>query len=48
MLLALMDFLMAYEPDLLACAEALEIKPEALVEAHAGLTASNDTADWGA
>jgi hypothetical protein len=36
-LIALMDFLMAHEPDLLACAEALAVKPEALVDAHAAV-----------
>jgi hypothetical protein len=47
-LIALMDFLMAHEPDLLACAEALQVKPEALVEVHAGLTGAANADDWGA
>ena len=36
---ALLDFLEAYEPDLLAVAAALDVKPDALVGARAGLTA---------
>jgi hypothetical protein len=47
-LIALMDFLMAHEPDLMACAEALSVKPEALVAAHAALTGAANTDDWGA
>lgn len=47
-LIALMDFLMAHEPDLMACAEALAVKPEALVEAHAALTGAANADDWGA
>jgi len=39
---------MAHEPDLMACAQALAVKPEALVEAHAQLTAGDTAADWGA
>lgn len=31
---ALLGFLEAYEPDLIACAEALSVKPEALVRAR--------------
>ena len=34
LLAALVRFLEAHEPDLLACAEALEIAPERLVEAR--------------
>jgi hypothetical protein len=48
MLIALMDFLMAHEPDLLACAEALAVKPEALVDAHAALSGAANADDWGA
>jgi adenine/guanine phosphoribosyltransferase-like PRPP-binding protein len=36
---ALLDFLEAYEPDLIAVAAALGVKPEALVAARAGLGA---------
>ena len=31
---AVLGFLQAYQPDLLACAEALEVKPERLVAAQ--------------
>jgi hypothetical protein len=48
MLIALMDFLMAHEPDLLACAQALSVPPDALVAAHGALAGGADTADWGA
>ncbi|HET8534881.1 MAG TPA: DUF3572 family protein [Sphingomicrobium sp.] len=37
LLAALLRFLEAHEPDLLAVAEALDIKPEALVEARRAL-----------
>jgi len=33
-LAAVLNFLEAYEPDLLACAEALEVKPTDLVQAR--------------
>jgi hypothetical protein len=33
-LAAILAFLEAYEPDLIACADALEVKPEELVEAR--------------
>ena len=33
-LAAVMGFLEAHQPDLLACAEELEVSPEALVAAH--------------
>ena len=36
-LAALLNFLEAYEPDLLACAEALEVKPGDLVQAREAL-----------
>ena len=36
---ALLNFLEAYEPDLLACAEALEVKPTDLVQAREVLEA---------
>lgn len=38
-LAAALEFLEAYEPDLIACAADLEVKPEALVAARHGLTA---------
>ena len=38
-LAALLGFLEAYEPDLLACAEALEVKPTDLVQAREELEA---------
>jgi hypothetical protein len=38
-LAALLGFLEAYEPDLLACAEALEVKPTDLVQAREALEA---------
>lgn len=47
-LVAMMDYLMSYEPDLLACADALSITPEVLVEAHGALSGAGSTADWGA
>ncbi len=47
-LTAMMDFLMAYEPDLLACAEALDVPPEVLADAHAKLNNAANAADWGA
>ncbi len=36
---ALLGFLEAYEPDLIACAEALEVKPADLVQAREVLEA---------
>jgi len=38
-LAAVIAFLEAHEPDLVACAEALDVKPEALVRVHAELEA---------
>ena len=38
-LAALLGFLEAYEPDLIACAEALEVKPADLVQAREVLEA---------
>lgn len=38
-LAALLGFLEAYEPDLIACAEALAVKPDALVQAREALEA---------
>jgi hypothetical protein len=35
---AILEFLVAHEPDLLAAADALEISPDALVAAHRELT----------
>jgi len=37
LLAATLGFLEAYEPDLIACAEALEVKPSELVAARAAL-----------
>ena len=37
LLAAVLGFLEAYEPDLIACAEELEVRPEALVAARAQL-----------
>ena len=34
---AVLGFLEGWQPDLIACAEDLNVKPEALVEAHARL-----------
>jgi hypothetical protein len=36
-LAAVLAFLEGHEPDLVACAEALDIRPETLVRAHAEL-----------
>ena len=33
-LVAVLDFLAAHEPDLIACADALDVRPEALVAAR--------------
>jgi hypothetical protein len=38
MLGAVLDFLCAHEPDLLAAAEALRVTPQALADAREGLT----------
>ena len=38
-LAAVMGFLAAHEPDLVACAEALDVKPEALIAAQRRLEA---------
>lgn len=38
LLTALLDFLMGHEPDLIACAEALEVAPPVLVAARAALS----------
>ena len=43
-----LDFLMRHEPDLIACAAALEVKPEALVAAHHQLSGGANAVDWGA
>lgn len=39
-LAAVLAFIEAHEPDLVACAEALGVKPEALVAAHRHLDAA--------
>ena len=36
-LVAIMDFLMSHEPDLIAAADALAVAPQALVAAHHAL-----------
>ena len=41
---AALGFLEAYEPDLIACAEGLGVKPEAIVAAHAALDGGWDEA----
>jgi hypothetical protein len=40
-LAALMDFVINHEPDLIACADALEVKPAALVAARRRITPDN-------
>ncbi|NBC37674.1 DUF3572 family protein [Novosphingobium sp. FSY-8] len=47
-LVAVLDFLMAHEPDLLACAEALEVTASDIARAHAALNAMDQDTDWGA
>jgi len=47
-LVAVLDFVLAHEPDLLACAEALGLTPQAIERAHAALNATDTTTDWGA
>jgi hypothetical protein len=39
LLAAVLTFLESYEPDLLACADALDVKPENLIAAHRNLEA---------
>lgn len=41
---AILDYLMAYEPDLIACAETLNIAPEHFVMAQALLSGGHE---WG-
>ena len=41
---AVLGFLEGHEPDLLACADDLGVKPEALVAAHAALDGGRDWA----
>lgn len=38
-LAAVIGYLESYEPDLIACASALDLSPEALIAAHAALEA---------
>ena len=46
-LIAVLDFLMAHEPDLIAAALALEVEPQALVAAHAVLAGPQfSVGDW--
>ncbi len=47
-LCAVLDFVLHHEPDTLACAAALGVKPEHLVAAQAALSAPQSDADWGA
>jgi len=39
LLAAVLTFLESHEPDLLACADALDVRPEALIAAHKDLDA---------
>jgi hypothetical protein len=39
LLAAVLGFLESHEPDLLGCADALDVKPEALIAAHRALDA---------
>ncbi len=39
LLAAVLGFLESHEPDLLACADALDVRPEALLQAHRELEA---------
>jgi len=48
LLAEVLDFIGRYEPDLIACAEALGTTPPALVAAQPALAGPADTADWGA
>ena len=41
-LVAIMDFLMSHEPDLIAAADALGVEPQALVAAHHALAGPSD------
>jgi len=41
---AVLGFLEAHEPDLIACADELGVKPEAIVAAHAALDGGWDAA----
>lgn len=41
---AILDYLVAYEPDLIACADALDVAPETLAEAQHLLSGGQD---WG-
>jgi hypothetical protein len=45
-LAATLAFLEAHEPDLIACAEALEVRPEDLASAHRALEGSDDIGDF--
>jgi len=47
-LAAVLEFVLGHEPDLLACATALGVEPQALAAAHAKLAGDGNTADWGA
>ena len=48
LLAEVLDFIARFEPDLIACADALGTTPPALIAAHATLAGPPDTADWGA
>lgn len=45
-LAATLAFLEAHEPDLIACAAGLEVRPEDLAAAHAALEAPDDAGDY--
>jgi len=45
-LAATLAFLEAHEPDLIACAEALEVRPEDLASAYRALEGSADIGDF--
>ncbi|WP_010162187.1 MULTISPECIES: DUF3572 domain-containing protein [unclassified Sphingomonas] len=43
---ATLAFLLAHEPDLIACADGLDVRPEDLARAHAALDGPTDTGDY--
>ncbi|WP_242138511.1 MULTISPECIES: DUF3572 domain-containing protein [unclassified Sphingomonas] len=43
---ATLAFLLAHEPDLIACAEGLDVPPQAFAEAHAALDGPNTSGDF--
>jgi DNA polymerase III epsilon subunit-like protein len=44
----IIDFVLRHEPDLIACAEALNLPPTALEKAHRALAQTRPEEDWGA